>query len=230
MQAMEAEHTAQQPPLSVQIKLPLLPGQLPQLVLQSQELHLIQLQRISPQPVRLGQSAHILRTQRMDLVVIKDSADQTLRDRPNGFTLIELLVAIVILAVVFTVVITSTSLVRKNARDAQRQSDLRALQSALEQYHADNAFYPSTSGGLNALVTKYMPSVPTDPSGSSWASYTYQAVQNPSGTDCTNATPLTSCIAFCLWTRVETVPSGYTNPSLCSTAPAGGYNYAITQP
>ena len=61
---------------------------------------------------------------------------------PKGFTLIELLIVISIIGVVFGVVISASAGVQRRGRDAQRQSDLRNLQSALQQYYADQIFYP----------------------------------------------------------------------------------------
>ncbi len=54
------------------------------------------------------------------------------------------------------------------ARDAQRKSDLRAVRSALESYFNDKDNYPAGNyAGLSKyLVPGYMPSLPTDPTGS----------------------------------------------------------------
>lgn len=74
----------------------------------------------------------------------KRSCKQSLRPSGlKGFTLIELLVTISILAILMMIVLISYINVMKNGRDAKRKSDLAMIQSALEQYHADQGYYPS---------------------------------------------------------------------------------------
>jgi type II secretory pathway pseudopilin PulG len=84
--------------------------------------------------------------------------------------------------------------VRQRARDAQRKSDLRQVQSALEIYRSDNSSYPiSTANKLDVLwscnpgggskctsttscfgngtptcTTVYMQTLPVDPSGAGY--------------------------------------------------------------
>lgn len=96
----------------------------------------------------------------------------------HGFTLIELLVVISIIAVLSALLMANFVGIRQRGRDAQRKSDLRQIQSALELYRADQGSYPNTlpnCGGTfedpNATIT-YMTSVPCDPLSSS-NSYTY---------------------------------------------------------
>lgn len=61
----------------------------------------------------------------------------------KGFTLVELLVVLSIIAVLSTVAIASYTSFLKNARDTKRKADLNFIQSALEQYHADQKYYPA---------------------------------------------------------------------------------------
>ena len=63
----------------------------------------------------------------------------------SGFTLIELLIVVAIIGILATLLMTNFIGVRQRARDAQRKSDLRQVQSALELYRSDNGSYPSTS-------------------------------------------------------------------------------------
>lgn len=58
-----------------------------------------------------------------------------------GFTLIELLVVISIIGVLASVVLSSLESARAGARDAQRISDLRQIQTALEMYRNDHGFF-----------------------------------------------------------------------------------------
>lgn len=127
-----------------------------------------------------------------------------------GFTLVEILVVLSILALLLTVGLVSYGVVLKNARDAKRQSDLGVIQSALEQYHADQLFYPASidmvlGGPLTnctgnpppCTVSKtYLGLVPKDPLGS--PDYEYKSL--PAG--CDNLLN-NRCQNFCLYSRLE---------------------------
>lgn len=77
----------------------------------------------------------------------------------RGFTLIELLVVIAIIGILASVVFLGLSESRARARDAERLSDLKQIQTGLELYYAQNKEYPST---LSALEP-YLDNVPADP-------------------------------------------------------------------
>lgn len=62
--------------------------------------------------------------------------------RHFGFTLIELLVVISIISLLSSVVLSSLSGARTNARDARRKSDLEQVRTALEMYYNDHGHYP----------------------------------------------------------------------------------------
>lgn len=66
--------------------------------------------------------------------------------RQSGFTLIELLVVIAIIGVMAAAIITvlNPQHFLAEGRDEQRKSDLKRIQSALEQYRADVGQYPTT--------------------------------------------------------------------------------------
>jgi len=108
----------------------------------------------------------------------------------KGFTLIELLIVIAIIGVLATLLMVNFVGVRERARDAQRKSDIRQIQSALEMYRADQGVYPAS--GINAgdfpttcgssfvspdgAIT-YMTKVPCDPFGINYyntGNYLYQ--------------------------------------------------------
>lgn len=71
----------------------------------------------------------------------------------NGFTLIELLVVISIISLLSTIVIASISTARANARDAERISNLKQIQAAVELYALDhNGDYPGYLGTENTYT------------------------------------------------------------------------------
>jgi prepilin-type N-terminal cleavage/methylation domain-containing protein len=103
------------------------------------------------------------------------------RTAPRGFTLIELLVVIAIIGLLSSVVLASLNSARAKARDAQRLTDMRQIQAALELYANDhNSSYPSTGAAwkgycpgygatksyIPGLAPTYIPALPLDPAGS----------------------------------------------------------------
>ena len=86
----------------------------------------------------------------------------------QGFTLIELLVVIAIIGLLSTLAVVSLNGARSKARDARRTSDLKALQSAIEMYKADNNdtifALPATWALLGTTLASYLPAgAPADP-------------------------------------------------------------------
>lgn len=67
----------------------------------------------------------------------------------RGFTLIELLVVVSIIGIIAAVVFANVNEGGAQARDAERQSDLRNLQSALELYKNRYGRYPEGCQGAN---------------------------------------------------------------------------------
>ncbi len=91
-----------------------------------------------------------------------------------GFTLIELLVVIIIIGILVSFISLKAFDGITRARDAQRKSNLKQLQAALQIFFQDNGTYPnvnktckSTENCWASLVgqgqTIYIKSVPTDP-------------------------------------------------------------------
>lgn len=91
------------------------------------------------------------------------------RDNDKGFTLIELLIVVAIIGVLSALLMTNFVGIRQRARDGQRKSDARQIQSALELYRADIGSYPDTNtfpacgSAFSSGSTVYMKSVPCDP-------------------------------------------------------------------
>ena len=99
-----------------------------------------------------------------------------------GFTLMELLIVIAIIGILVSVSVVSYSSAQKKSRDSRRIGDMKAVQSAWEQYYADNsANYPGPASpsapvacALSMMPTPatYLPGgLPVDPkTGTSYAS------------------------------------------------------------
>lgn len=95
----------------------------------------------------------------------------------KGFTLIELLIVVAIIGVLATLLMSNFVGVRQRGRDAERKSDLRQIQSALEMYRADTGAYPTSLPSCGSAFTSgdivYMQKIPCDPIGSGSFVFTY---------------------------------------------------------
>lgn len=100
----------------------------------------------------------------------------------KGFTLVELLIVVGIIGILATLLMANFIGVRQRARDAQRKSDIRQIQSALEFYRSDIGNYPASVAACGSSLTggtpvnTYMQKIPCDPSGSTYynsGSYRY---------------------------------------------------------
>jgi len=96
-----------------------------------------------------------------------------------AFTLVELLVVIAIIGLLASVTVVAVNGARAKARDAKRHTDIKALQTALQQYYEDNGQYPLSGGSvrlddwsassdsswnvLQTALAPYMARLPTDP-------------------------------------------------------------------
>ena len=73
----------------------------------------------------------------------------------EGFTLIELMAVLVILGILATVVAVSVDPVFQRANFEKIRADMANTNKALELYRFNELTYPTTSQGLNALVTPH---------------------------------------------------------------------------
>lgn len=150
----------------------------------------------------------------------------------KGFTLIELLVTISIIAILTAIGMVAYSSVIKQGRDSKRQADLRTVQSALEQYHNDNFYYPGSIGFGSQLnnsagrwpsipITKvYLNKTSNDPLPLPYPQYTYV----PLGTGCSDGSPQ-KCTSYCLYATLEN-SSNFV--SSCNDNSKG--NYSVSSP
>lgn len=76
------------------------------------------------------------------------------RNLMRGFTLIEVMIVIVILGILAAIVAPRIIGRTDDARIAEAKIQIRNFETALKLYKMDNAFYPDTQQGLDALVQK----------------------------------------------------------------------------
>ncbi|MDD5416011.1 MAG: type II secretion system protein [Candidatus Daviesbacteria bacterium] len=158
----------------------------------------------------------------------------------RGFTLIELLVTVSIIAILSAIGLVVYSNVIKQGQDSKRQSDLRSIQSALEQYYSDQGFYPAGNlpfgSSLNnctgnptspcSSTKTYINNVPNDSNVST--PYRYEAIRNGS-IGCTNVTTATQCNSYCLTSKLDIPLSPVPSlPTGCSYS--SGYNFFVSPP
>ena len=114
-------------------------------------------------------------------------ANQPARAAQRGFTLIEIMVVVVILGILAAVVVPRVMDRPDQARTTKAQSDIRALESALNLYRLDNFNYPTTEQGLNALVR--MPTGQNAPRNWRTGGYLDRLQKDPWGNDYQYQTP-----------------------------------------
>lgn len=162
--------------------------------------------------------------------------------KSSGFTLVELLISLSIIAIMSAIGFMTYTSVSRQGRDSKRQSDLRSIQSALEDYYRDQGFFPDAVGlnaklnlastdrsttqiftnttgnpGMPAITRTYLNVLPVDPIYKSTGRYFYST---PS--PCDNLS--TKCTSYCLFAKLENSTPG---TGTCSN---GTYNFAVTSP
>jgi len=87
-------------------------------------------------------------------------------DEEAGFTLVELMVVIVIIGLLATVVAINVMPAQDTARVKKAEADIALLEQAAEMYRLNKLDYPTTSDGLQALVSEgFVKRLPDDPWG-----------------------------------------------------------------
>ncbi len=136
---------------------------------------------------------------------------KSIKNSKKGFTLIELLVVIAIIGILSSVVLASLSTARQKSRDAKRISDIGQVQLALELYFDASSSYPWTALGITSLYTaKFLPQVPTPPSGTAAAYIYYGTDGNAPAASCTTG----ACVGYVVGMDLERTD----NPSLNTDA------------
>ena len=160
--------------------------------------------------------------------LIKSFSHETMKQwnnslRQKGFTLVELLVVIGIITLLMVTIFPNFTGARQRARDSQRKTDLKNVQTALDLYKLDQKppLYPSTGALGSSLCGKcwssdadcgasggnvYIKKLPCDNSGTSPTPYAYApnltdnlrytlsaCLENPVDPDKDTGTPLGGC-------------------------------------
>lgn len=139
--------------------------------------------------------------------------------KEQGFTIVELLIVIVVIGILAGLVITTFTGIQQKARNTERQTDIKAIQSHLEAYNAQNGFYPTLANmndtafrasnlkGLDAdaLADPKAPTVQTLAATPGANVYSY-AVTTTAGGACTNVAGV-ECTVWTLTATNEGTPT-----------------------
>lgn len=126
--------------------------------------------------------------------------------REEGFTIIELLIVIIVIAILAALVIAAYIGIQQRARDAERQSDIRNIITAVQAYATINdGEYPTCTEVANGTVENIDPEALEPPQDGSFTpddaaaanSSDYGCVQTPLSPD--DPTGLT----FTYWSETE---------------------------
>lgn len=141
--------------------------------------------------------------------------------KTKAFTLIELLVVISLIGILASLALVSYTGAQRQARDAQRKSDLKQYQTALESFaNTNNSLYPSRTAatGVRASTTlcadlgTFISGCPEDtryPDDSSFV-YSYQSNGSDAGT--------VDATQYVLWGKLENTTDYWV---VCSTGENG---------
>lgn len=147
-----------------------------------------------------------------------------IKNKNRAFTLVELIISIAIIGVILSLSMIAISDIRLKARDAERLSDIRQIQTALELYKRDEGYYPDslTLGSRfigSTSSTTYMQTLPHNPNPRTDGAcpdedYFYMPI----------ATSTSYQLGFCLGGRTGDYvagdkcasPSGIANEACCS--------------
>lgn len=121
----------------------------------------------------------------------------------KAFTLLEMLIVLGIIAVILSVLTVSFSTAQKKSRDAKRKSDLKSLQSALEQYYSTCGYvYPTSlpSDGISCGGNVIISTIPVDPK--TITPYVFSPTGGGSGFSiCSDSIESESITGFCVYNQ-----------------------------
>lgn len=96
----------------------------------------------------------------------------SLKNNKKGFTIVELLIVIVVIGILALLVVTTYGGIQSKARNTKRSSDVGTIQTQLEAFFSQSAFYPSSA----------------DMNSSTWLSTNMKSLDTVSLVDPSNAT------------------------------------------
>lgn len=96
----------------------------------------------------------------------------SLKNNKKGFTIVELLIVIVVIGILALLVVTTYGGIQAKARNAKRSADIAAVQTQLEAFFSQNAYYPSL----------------TDMNSATWLSTNMKSLDTAALIDPSNAT------------------------------------------
>lgn len=147
----------------------------------------------------------------------------SLKRKESGFTIVELLIVIVVIGILAALVVTTFSGIQRKARDSERQTDINAVASQLEAYHAQNGKYPGLADLQNATFISdnlkgLDPAAMKDPKIGSATTFpvgtvtatNYGYAPEPSGCSSTG----TECTSYVLTADLEGSTDNYVKRSL----------------
>lgn len=112
-------------------------------------------------------------------------------NQQSGFTLIEIMVVVVIIGLLATFILPNVIGRADQAEQTKAQADIRSIENQMAMYRLDNFDYPTTSQGVQALVTDpgtrgawrgYLDKLPKDPWGNEYQ-YLNPGQKNTKGFD-----------------------------------------------
>lgn len=78
------------------------------------------------------------------------------RSAHGAFTLIELLVVIAIIAILAALLLTTSGYIQEKAGNSRAQAEIKAMESAIENYKLDNGTYPEQTDGTKTNSTSVL--------------------------------------------------------------------------
>lgn len=129
-----------------------------------------------------------------------------LAKKQTGFTLIEIMVVVVIISLLATLVLPKVLNRQDQALVTKAVADIRSISSQLALYKLDNFNYPTTSQGLEALVSN-----PGNEKG--WRGYLDKLPKDPWGNDYQYMSPGQKSQDFDIWSYGADGTSGGSGPA-----------------